>query len=100
MEVTEQKLKALVEECNQLQIQRTELNSEIHKLEGRAESAQREIAEIDATCRTLGLDPDKLDEVIEKAFVQVSAQKDQLREKLNKHLAQVRVIKSNMEAVS
>lgn len=98
MAVTEQQLKALVAECQQLQNQRTELNNEIHKLTGRQESAQKEKAEIDATCRTLGFEPDKLDQVIEKAFAQVTEQKEQLRVKLSEHLAQVRVIKSNMEA--
>lgn len=98
MSVTDQQLKALIAECQELQVQRAELNGQIHKLMGYQESAQKELSEIDATCRTLGFEPDKLDQVIEKAFAQVTEQKEQLRLKLSQHLAQVRVIKANMEA--
>lgn len=63
---------------------RKELSSKLDRLKGRLESAKAELSKVEEECRNKGIDPAKLDEVIEK----LQAKLDQEVDKLEKGLAE------------
>lgn len=45
---------------------RSTLEAQKQRLEGQLEAAQKDLADVEAECRDRGVDPDKLDDAIEK----------------------------------
>ena len=45
---------------------RTDLQAKKQRLEGRLEAAQKALTDVEAECRAKGVDPNKLDETIQK----------------------------------
>lgn len=58
-----------MDELETLIQKRQRVRNEIQRLEGRLEGARQSKVEVEGECRNRGVDPDKLDEIIDKLEV-------------------------------